>query len=174
MNTPTRYFFTFGFFGFIYSLFRIDPIVLFGYEIVYPRILDVLFLAFGGYTFGYIGEQEHDESRSKGEEEDTFGQIILGAVLVIAFIVNIILYTFIPTAIYVYVVCGLIFTFGAWITYIGFQSMLNQHEILYLLMVGSFVGLGFGLVIGGGFLALLYVIPPMMVLGTKQLLFLKK
>lgn len=172
MNTPTRYFFTFGFIGFIYSLLRIDPIILFGAAIVYPRILDVFFLAVGGYTFAYTQEQERDESRPK--EEDVFDSFILGMLLVVAFIINIALYTIIPTTIYVYVVCGLIFAFGAWITYIGFDSKLDQNEILYLLMIGSLVALGFGLVVGGGFLALLYVTPPIVIIGTKQLLFSKK
>jgi len=167
MNTPTRYFFTFGFIGFIYSLLRIDPIILFGVTIVYPRILDVLFLAIGGYAFAYIQEQERDESRPG--EKDMFDSFILGMLLVVAFIINIALYTIIPTVAYVYVVCGIVFVFGLWIAYIGFDSKLDQNEIFYLLMVGSLIALGFGLVVGGGFLALLYVFPPITIIGTKQL-----
>lgn len=166
MNDAKRFALTLGIIGLIFSVFRFDPIILFGEIIRYPKILDVLFLAIVGYNAGHSFDEEYDEA----VEQNTYGFTVFIVALIVLLLINFILHWSFSNEIYTYVVLGISTFFGIILALISTNSVFDEKELSALFNLSILVSIPFGIFVGPGLVVIAFILTPVLILGTKRLL----
>ncbi|TSC51805.1 MAG: hypothetical protein LiPW41_752 [Parcubacteria group bacterium LiPW_41] len=169
MNDAKRFALTLGIIGIIFSVFRFNPIIIFGEIINYPRILDVLFLAIIGYNAGHSLDEEYDEA----VEKNTYGFIVFMVLLIVLLLINFIIHWCFNNEIYTYIVLGISALLGIILTLFSQNSVFDEKKLSALFNLSILVSVPFGIFLGSGLIAIPFMLTPVITLGMKRL-FLKK